>query len=224
MADRFALHSTKKEIEQQFEVQTNREDYFQPDYNISAGSLTPAILWDGQQRKVHHFQWGMIPENADEERAGREHTIYKSKEMLEDDDLKTYIRNRRCLVPAHGFYKWKSSEKQATPFYVRLLSDSVAALAGIYSVWQSESGRDVYSFALLTTDANVLVKPVDDRMPVIIEPEHYAEWLGEKEITESDIEKLIKPYPPTKMVVNRVSEAVNDINSTGPELIQPIPK
>lgn len=224
MADRFALHSSKDEMENVFGVHSPREDYFQSNYNISPGLLTPAIFLEDGKRRILNFQWGLIPEDADSDDEGKEHFEFPAEALEENDWLKKCFKQRRCLIPAHGFYKWKSSKKKATPFYIRLLSSRVMAIAGVYSVWESDSGRDVLSFAMLTTEANVLVQPVDDRMPVILRPEAYGTWLGEEDTDEESLRQLLEPYDLTDMAVNRVSEKVNDINSSGPELIQPIPK
>ena len=222
MSDRLALHAPQQEIEERFGVSTHRDDYFEPNYNINPGTLLPAICFEQGERQVHRFQWGLIPEGAGEADEGKTHHVAAAEEIRKDDWLKECFQKRRCIVPANGFYKWKTSKKQSTPFYIRLLENRVAGLAGIYSVWQSSSGRDVYSFSLLTVEANALVQPVDDRMPVILPDEVYEKWL-----TGGDADKLfglLKPFDLTKMAVNRVSEKVNDITSDGPELIQPIPK
>ncbi|MGK7369799.1 MAG: SOS response-associated peptidase [Candidatus Halalkalibacterium sp. M3_1C_030] len=223
MSERLARHSEKEAIEEEFGVATHRDEFFEPDYNISPGSLMPAVYEEDGERQVYNFQWGLIPEDADDEREGKDHFEVKSEDLEDDEWLKHCFEERRCIVPANGFYKWKTSEKQSTPFYIRLLSQEVAGFAGIYSVWQSESGRAVYSFSLLTTEANALVQPVDDRMPVILRSDDYEKWL-DKETDSSELKNLLKPLGLTEMAVNRVSEKVADLNSQGPELIQPIPK
>lgn len=223
MSERLARHSDKEAIEEEFGVSTHRDEFFEPDYNISPGSLMPAVYVEDSERKIYNFQWGLIPEDADSEREGKEYFRVKSEEIEENGWIKECFEERRCIVPANGFYKWKTSEKQSTPFYIRLLSQEVAGFAGIYSVWQSESGRDVYSFSLLTTEANALIQPVDDRMPVILQAEDYDQWLS-KETDISQLKSFLKPLGLTEMAVNRVSEKVADLNSQGPELIQPIPK
>lgn len=225
MSDRFVLHAEQEEIESMFGVSSEREDYFESDYNITPGALRPVITHENESRNVRKAQWGLIPEGANEERKGKEYFAIPAEEVLENDWYSRCINKRRCLVPANGFYKWKTSKKKQTPFYIRLLSNQLTAFAGIYSVWQSESGRDVYSFAILTTQANTLVEPVDDRMPVLLERSNYEQWLSDKPLTdEMHQQLLLQPYDLTQMAVNRVSEKVNDINNNGPELIQPIPK
>ncbi|NGP77795.1 SOS response-associated peptidase [Balneolaceae bacterium YR4-1] len=223
MSERLARHSEKSVIEEEFQVSTHRDEFFEPDYNISPGSLMPVVYEEQEERKIYNFQWGLIPENADAESEGKKHYQAKSEEVEEDEWLSECFGKRRCIVPANGFYKWKTSEKKSTPFYIRLLAREIAGFAGLYSVWQSGSGRDVYSFTLLTTQANALVQPVDDRMPVILQPDDYEQWLN-KDADAEDLKKLLQPLGMTEMAVNRVSEKVADLNSQGPELIQPIPK
>jgi putative SOS response-associated peptidase YedK len=223
MSERLARHSDKEAIEEEFNVSTHRDEFFEPDYNISPGSLMPVVYEENGERKIYNFQWGLIPENAEAEREGKDHYQAKAEEIDDDAQLKVCFEKRRCIIPANGFYKWKTSEKKSTPFYVRLLSQEVAGFAGLYSVWQSESGRDVYSFTLLTTEANALVQPVDDRMPVILRSGEYDTWLNDNSEKES-LKDLLQPLGLTEMAVNRVSEKVADLNSQGPELIQPIPK
>lgn len=223
MSDRFVLHAPKNTVEQEFGISTQRDDYFEPDYNITPGTRVPVIFYEGGERKIYDFQWGLIPEGAENEKEGLDN-LNIPVEALEDEKYHKVFKNRRCIVPANGFYKWKTGEKKSTPFYIRLLSNDVMGLAALYSVWQSSSGRNVYSFALLNTEANALVQPVDDRMPVIIRPEHYSIWLGEEKTELSPTSEVLKPLDLTQMAVNRVTEDVNDPDNNNPELIQPIPK
>lgn len=223
MSDRLARHSEQKVIEKEFDVSTHRDDFFEADYNISPGSLMPAVYKEDGERKIYNFQWGLIPKDADSELDGKENYEARVEDIEEDEWLKECFEQRRCIIPANGFYKWKTTEKKSTPFYVRLLSAEIAGFAGLYSVWESESGREAYSFTLVTTEANALVQPVDDRMPVILRSGDYDSWLDE-EADPAELKTLLKPLGLTEMAVNRVSEKVADLSSQGPELIQPIPK
>lgn len=224
MSDRFVLHAGKQVIESEFGVSTERDDYFEPNYNINPGTLVPAVYADGRERMIRNFYWGMIPEDAEEERDGIPNFNLPVDELGDGGRLAEAFEKRRCIVPANGFYKWKTSKKKSTPFYIRLLSNDVMGMAGVYSIWESDSGRKVYSFALLTTESNALVQPVGNYMPVILRPEHYANWLSKGAVSAGDLADMLKPYLLTEMAVNRVSEEVNNPHNEGPELIQPIPK
>lgn len=224
MSDRFVLKASKQQVEQVFEVSSERDDFFESDFNITPGSLIPVVYQEDNQRRIYNFIWGLIPEDAEEEKEGVENYEVKVEDLDEDEWLKECLDRRRCLIPANGFYKWKTTKKKSTPFYIRLLSNELMALGGIYSVWKSSSGRDVYSCAVLTTKANALVQPVDDRMPVILRPENCEKWLSDKPLENAELNRFLKAYSMTEMGVNRVSEEVNDPDNNSPELIQPIPK
>lgn len=224
MSDRLARHSAQQEIEQQFSASTHRDDFFKPDYNISPGSLLPAVFVEKEERCIENFQWGLIPKNAESEEEGKEHFQCRLEDIAEDKWLQKCFEQRRCIIPANGFYKWKTTKKKSTPFYVRLLSNKAAGLAGIYSVWEAASGRTVYSFSLLTIEANALVQPIDDRMPAILREQDYDTWLDSETSDSKLLKSLLKPLGITDMAVNRVSEKVSDLSATGSELIQPIPK
>lgn len=224
MSDRFVLETTRQKVEQQFGVSTARDDFFESDYNITPGSLIPVVYKQDEERKIYNFRWGLIPPDAEEEMEGNENFEVPVEELDDEDWLTECVEQRRCLLPANGFYKWKFSEKKSTPFYIRLLSNQLTAIAGIYSVWKSSAGRDVYSCAMLTTDSNVLIQPVDDRMPVLIHPDHYEQWIGNEKLDKSDLNEIINGYAMTELTVNRVSEDVNDPENNSAELIQPIPK
>ncbi|HKK46689.1 MAG TPA: SOS response-associated peptidase [Balneolaceae bacterium] len=224
MSDRFVLKSSKVEVEQLFEVSTERDDFFESEYNITPGSLIPVVYEEDGVRNIYNFKWGLIPSEADDETEGIENFEYPVESLEENDWLVECLAHRRCLIPANGFYKWKTTKKKSTPFYIRLLSNDLMAFAGVYSIWKSASGRDVYSCAMLTVEANALVQPVDDRMPLMLRPEHYKAWLSDKKIEVSDIKQFLGSFSMTEMAVNRVSEDVNNPDNNSEELIQPIPK
>ncbi len=224
MSDRFVLESSKEEVMDLFDVSTKRDDFFESEYNITPGSLIPVVYREGDERRIYNFLWGLISPDAEDEKEGRDRFELTLEDLKKDEWLTECLEQRRCLIPANGFYKWKFTEKKSTPFYIRLLSNGVAAIAGVYSVWKSSSGRDVYSCAMLTTEANALVQPVDDRMPVLVRPEHFEQWLSGESLDEANLERLLGGYSMTEMAVNRVSEDVNDPENNSAELIQPIPK
>jgi len=223
MCDRFVLKSSKEEVEQLFKVSTERDDFFESEFNITPGSLIPVVYEEETERKIYNFKWGLIPSDAEEENEGIDNFEFPYAAFEDNEWLSECFEHRRCLIPANGFYKWKTTKKKSTPFYIRLLSNDLMAFAGIYSVWKSSSGRDVYSCAMLTVEANALVQPVDNRMPLMLRPEHFDKWLsGELEVAE--IEQFLGAYSMTEMAVNRVSEDVNNPENNNEELIQPIPK
>lgn len=225
MSERFVLQTTQEELEHQFKANIDQELHFESDFNISAGAIQPVIIQKNEQPNVEKAKWGLIPPGADEERAGKDNCLFGIDNLDKEEWPVELIETQRTLIPASGFYKWKSTEKKTTPFYVRMLSDDLMALGGIYNQWKSASGREIYSFAVLTTESNALIEPVDDRMPIVVMPQSYKAWLN-ADIPSQQVLEEINNYPSmlTQMIVNRVTDKINDINNNGAELIQPIPK
>lgn len=224
MSDRFVFQATKDEVERQFKVYSDREDYFDSHFNITPGSLISVVYQEEKKRAIDNFRWGLISPGAEDERSGTENYETAIDDIEEDEWHAECLQKRRCLIPARGFYKWKTTKKKNTPFFIRLLSNELMAFAGIYAIWKAPSGRDVYSCSVLTGKANALVQPIADRMPIILDTKQYESWLRPEALDEDTLEQLSKPYPMSKMAVNRVSEEVNDTDNNNPELIQPIPK
>ncbi len=225
MSDRFVLYAPREEIENVFNVSMGRSIYFDADYNISPGSLQPMVMGGDEERICNKARWGLIHPDAEEERAGNKNNVIPTEDVKGNEWFSECVNRRRCLIPANGFYKWRSSEMKQMPFYIRLLSNQLTAFAGIYDMWTSASGREVYSFAILTTKANSLIEPVDKRMPVLLRREDFGKWLSSSDLTEELYEKLLlEPFELTKLAVNRVSKKVNDLENNGRELIQPVPK
>ncbi|WP_138431176.1 SOS response-associated peptidase [Fodinibius saliphilus] len=224
MSDRFVFQASKEDVKNLFQVTSARDDVFDSNFNITPGTLIPAIYQENGERQIHQFVWGLIPKGAEEEKEGRENFEVAIENLKENEHLTECLAQRRCLIPAKGFYKWKTTKKKSTPFFIRLLSNELTAIAGIYSIWKSSTGRDVYSCAMLTTIANALVQPVDERMPILLHPDDHEKWLADNEIVPSNLQQFRKSYSITDLAVNRVSEEVNNPDNNSPELIQPIPK
>src|SRR5699024_12327653 len=140
MSDRFVFDATKKLIEEQFGIHFDREDYFESDYIISPGARIPIIINDSEgQRQIRQALWGLLPPDADDERAGAEHYERAAGEIGDNSWVAECLETRRSLVPGQGFCKWKTTSKESSPFYVRLLTNEPMAIAGGSGIWESAS-------------------------------------------------------------------------------------
>lgn len=130
--------------------------------------------------------------------------------------------SRRCLIAADGFYVWKKVGNKKQPFYIRLRGDQPFAFAGLWGHWESEGGEPIGSCTIITCDSNQLVGTIHDRMPVILPPKVYSEWLdaGTKSVT---LAGLLKPYPDTLMEIWPVGLGVNSPKNDSAELLKPLP-
>ena len=133
------------------------------------------------------------------------------------------FRRRRCLVPIEAFYEWqKLGPKEKQPYAIALADRGVMALAGLWENWKSPAEEWVRSFTIITTTANELCAPIHDRMPVILPPEAWPTWLGEKTADSERLKGLLAPYPANGMKCWPVSARVGNVKNNDPSLIEPI--
>jgi putative SOS response-associated peptidase YedK len=132
------------------------------------------------------------------------------------------FRQRRCLVLADGFYEWQRQEKRKQPFYLRMQDDSPFAFAGLWDHWDGPDGQVIESCTLITTVPNDLVRPVHNRMPVILPPDQYELWLDPTMREVKVLESLLQPYPEEAMKAYPVSQLVNIPANDDPQCIEPL--
>ena len=147
----------------------------------------------------------------------------RAETLLSRPAFRDAAMNRRCLVPASGFYEWRHEGRRKVPFYIRLKTAPVFAFAGIYDPGTGPSGTGCATFAIVTTTPNELVAPLHDRMPAILRREREAEWVGSMPVAPSDLGAMLAPFPASEMEVYPVSGRVNDPENDGPDLIRPLP-
>jgi putative SOS response-associated peptidase YedK len=136
--------------------------------------------------------------------------------------FRSAFKSRRCLVVADGFYEWQRTNKHKQPHFIGLPGDRPFGLAGLWERWE-KGGEPVESCTILTTDANELMQPIHERMPVIIPPQQYGAWLDPQCQDTKELAKLLRPYPSEGMLAYRVSTLVNNWKNDVPECIVAIP-
>jgi putative SOS response-associated peptidase YedK len=134
--------------------------------------------------------------------------------------FRSAFKRRRCLVPADGFYEWQKIDKGKQPFYIHRKDEEPFAFAGLWEAWENpEDGKEVQSCSLITTEANTLMAPIHDRMPVILDPAGCDQWLDADE-SPSDLQSLLKPFPRDELTAQPVSTFVNNPRNQGPKCIE----
>jgi putative SOS response-associated peptidase YedK len=144
----------------------------------------------------------------------------RAETVAEKPSFRKGFRNHRCLVLADGFYEWQKTGNGKQPYYIRMEDDSSFAFAGLWESWQN--GREIRSATIITTDANDVVAPVHNRMPVILHPEDYALWLDPGFDEREPLATLLKPYPAEAMEACPVSRRVNSPSNNEPSCIESV--
>ncbi len=190
-------------------------------YNIAPAQNAPVIIYQQQEHHLALFRWGLIPSWAKNSSIGNRMINARAESISEKPSFRKPFRRSRCLVPADGFYEWKLDPKQKgkIPYRVVLKSGEPFAFAGLWEAWRDPEGKEVKTFTIITTDANQVLKPIHDRMPVILKPEDEDIWLN-PETNVDMLSKMLSPYPDEKIEAYPVSKFVNSPRNDTPECVK----
>jgi len=192
-----------------------------PRYNI-APTQAVLVIANNHPDRLEHFRWGLIPSWAKDPSIGSRLINARAETLAEKPAFRTALRRRRCLVPADGFFEWRVGPDQSkTPMYIHLKGGGLFAFAGLWDVWHSPDGSEVHSCTLITGEPNELVKPIHDRMPVIMPKAYYEQWLDPKEQEPAALIGFLRPYPALEMEAYPVSRAVNSAKNDSPQCVEP---
>jgi putative SOS response-associated peptidase YedK len=215
MCGRFTLSTPADRLAKFFRLDSFPE--LLPRYNVAPSQPIPVVrLHPG--RELALLRWGLVPSWAKDPKAGVANA--RSETVAEKPTFRGAFRERRCLVPADGFYEWKPAGKHKQPFAIRMRDGEPFAFAGLWEEWVSPDGEVLQTTAVLTTDANAVVRPVHDRMPVIVPPEGFDAWL-DPATDASLLRDLLRPYPAETMTAFPVSTWVSNPKHEGPRCLEP---
>lgn len=204
MCGRFSLTTNEAELNLRFELEGGAVPYV-PRYN-SAPTQMLAVITGENPHKLSYHRWGLIPPWAKDISIGNKMINARAETITEKQSFRTPLFSKRCLVPADGFYEWQQDEAKQ-PFRIFVKSNPIFAMAGLWERWKSPEGAVIESFNIITTEANSFMKPIHNRMPVILRREDEKVWLASKNSVE--ILSLLKPYSSEDMDAYPVSKLVN---------------
>ncbi len=210
---RYVFDISKEEVIRDFGVNAGSDSIFIPSFNVYPGAQIPIIV----QEKGTVMVWAYW-QGADDETFN-----IKSEDFIENPNKYRSLGWSPCIIPISGFYLWKETVKDPLPFYIRRLSYPVLGVAGLFRATNRENNHTKYEFAPLTVPANVLLQPLDDRMPCLLEKKDYEKWLT-GEMAQILVQHLKSNQLIPDLAVYRVPELVNNPKNNSRDLIQPIPK
>ncbi len=164
---------------------------------------------DAPQRQFVFLHWGLVPSWAEDPKIGNRMINARAETAADKPSFRTAMRRRRCLIVADGFYEWKTVGKRRQPMFIHLRDGRPFAFAGLWEAWEGAGHSTLESCTILTTAANDLVRPIHDRMPVIVAPPDYARWLDPAVQQSEAVVPLLRPYPAEEMEAYAVSPRVN---------------
>jgi putative SOS response-associated peptidase YedK len=221
MCGRYRLSRRKQLIAEYFA--TADEVDWEPRYNLAPSQDVGIIRQDPvkPKRSFSLARWGLIPYWAKNASVGYKMINARSETAASKPAFTDAFRRRRCLLPADGFYEWQRRVKVKQPFHFGMQDDSLFAFAGLWDRWKDSLGQVVESCSILTTTPNSLLSDVHDRMPVILNPEHYDLWLDPGFRDLDSLANMLKPFDASLMKRYPVSTRVNAVTNDDAECVTP---
>jgi putative SOS response-associated peptidase YedK len=220
MCGRFTLSVSGAEVAEWFGL--SGPPAVEPRYNIAPTQPVAIIRAapDGPARHLSLARWGLVPSWAQDLAFGNRMINARAETVADKPAFRSAFRRRRCLIPASGFYEWRAQDGGKQPYLIGLAGGRPFALAGLWETW-GPGGEAVESCAILTTQANALMRPIHERMPVILAPADYGLWLDGKVQDPARLQPLLRPYADGEMVAHAVSTWVNNPRHDDPRCLEP---
>jgi putative SOS response-associated peptidase YedK len=198
---------------------------FTPRFNIAPSQPVAVIRLAGETadspRELCWFRWGLIPSWAKDPAIGNRMINARAETVADKPAYRQAFRRRRCLVAADGFYEWQRTGKRKQPYFIHMHDDRPFGFAGLWETWEGPDRTEVQSCTLLTTEANDLVRPIHDRMPVILSEDDYQQWLDPSVQKPELLIPLLRPHPSEPMGAYAVSTLVNNPGHEDPQCVEP---
>ncbi|MBX2797064.1 MAG: SOS response-associated peptidase [Myxococcales bacterium] len=225
MCGRFALTAPASDIAEIFQVDVLPD--ILPRYNVAPTTQVACVVEeDDGQRSMQTFRWGLIPRWAKDKKIAYRTINARSETVASKPAFRAAFKRRRLLILADGFYEWHrvgtGKAQKKTPHLIQLADGRPFAMAGLWETWvDPETEEELRSCTIVTTEGNDLMKPIHDRMPVILPADRWDLWLDRSVDDKSVLQELLVPYPADDMKERRVSKSVGNVRNKGPEVQGP---
>ncbi len=199
MCGRYDLSDNPAAIKAKFSVP--RVPEYAPNLDVRPTQVNPVVRLDRDgARECALARWGLVPVWAKDLKFGTRCINARAETLATAPAFRAAYRKRRCLVPVNAFYEWSGPAGQRVKWRIGLRDEPLFALAGLWEWWKDPaSGEGVETYTIVTTDANSLLAPIHDRMPVIVAPDRYALWLDPNQAPEA----LLAPFAADALKVER---------------------
>ncbi len=192
-----------------------------PRYNLAPSlPILVARIASNGKRELTYLRWGLVPSWSKGPDARFSMINARAETLDQKPAYRGPFRYRRCLIPTEGFYEWRPERGGKQPYLIRMRSGRPFALAGLWDQWQDPNGSALETCSIIVTDANPLVAPIHDRMPVILPPEIWDSWLDPHQQDTRALRSLLVPCDPSSMETYPVSRAVNNTRNDDSSLIE----
>jgi putative SOS response-associated peptidase YedK len=221
MCGRFVMISPIPVIAKRFNVEAVCLADIKPSYNISPMQEI-VIINKMDTKQLVPCRWGFLPVWVKDPSMGNKMINARAETIAEKPAFRHAFKGQRCLIAADGFYEWENRQGKKYPVYISLKSREPFGLAGLYNFWKSSQEDTICTAVIITTETNELIKPIHDRMPVIIPKEKEDFWIDPANKNEEGLLRVLKPYPTEEMELYPVSPRINSGGYNSPANIEPV--
>lgn len=220
MCGRYSISANATKLAERFKIDV--PESYRSRYNASPTQILPVITNDNPEG-LSFFYWGVVPQFAKNKAISPKLFNVKSETLLQKTSSLKALESRRCLIPADGFFDWKTiGKKRKVPYRFIVKQNELFAFAGLWEEYEDEEEGMVYTFSIITTPANTITSEMNGQMPAILSKENEKKWLSNS-LTSEELFRLLQPYPSDGMSSFTVSSHLNDPEFDKPEVLNPAP-
>ena len=225
MCGRFSLLDSPEDLAREFDLsldEARRVASSGPRYNVAPSDSVFGVRsrTSGDGREAVILRWGLVPHWAKSAELGARMINARSETVAQKPAFRDPFRQRRCLIPASGFYEWQRRPGGKQPHFICRPDKRVFAFAGLWDRWTAPPAEPLESCTILTTRPNSVVEPIHDRMPVILQPDDYGLWL-DPAAESAELMGLLHPCAPGLLISYEVSTLVNKPENDVPQCLEP---
>lgn len=218
MCGRFAVFASAEELAQALGCPELAAFRVERRFNIAPGQWVITVRPEHGQRVPMLARWGLVPSWSKDPEVSPKPINARAEGISSKPTFRGALRHGRCLIPASGFFEWKTTGKTKTPFFIRPTGGGIFMFAGLVDHWSGPDG-ELTTCTIITTEANGLMQPIHDRMPVILGADGVTAWLNPD---NRHPEELLTPCSPGAMETWHVGSAVGNPRNDFPELVEPV--
>jgi putative SOS response-associated peptidase YedK len=227
MCGRYVSATKPDEIANYFGAELG-EQLLEPNYNVAPTNDVYVVLETGETRRLDLLRWGLVPSWAKDPAVGSKMINARAETLATKNVFKRLLTRKRCIIPADGFYEWATvpGQKRKQPMYIHRRDGDSFAFAGLWEAWRNPERPDdppLRSCTIITGAANEAVAKIHERMPVMLPPERWDQWL-DPQVQDLDLlGTFLVPAPASLIAMHPVSTEVNRVANKGAGLIEPVP-